>query len=176
LHDLRVLPSNLENDGGPHVAVLLVGCSLLVFQAEREYNALLDDKREEELGAVRRAIKKEKRRRGGRAAASEDAKLSVLERSLARLKQTRAERQVSESRRAALAQWKSSEREKVAAGKKPFFLKKRAQKELETEHRFEALAKGRGGKKKIEKLIEKRRKKNAAKDRRWLPEARRGAY
>ena len=31
-------------------------------------------------------------------------------------------------------------------------------------------------KKKIEKLIEKRRKKNAAKDRRWLPEARRGAY
>ena len=132
--------------------------------------------RSRSLGAVRRAIKKEKRRRGGRAAASEDAKLSVLERSLARLKQTRAERQVAESRRAALAQWKSSEREKVAAGKKPFFLKKRAQKELETEHRFEALAKGRGGKKKIEKLIEKRRKKNAAKDRRWLPEARRGAY
>ena len=60
----------------------------------------------------------------------------------------------------------------MAAGKKPFFLKKSAQRQLEMDRRFQDLAKGRGGKKKVEKLIEKRRKKNAFKDRRSLPDGR----
>ena len=91
---------------------------------------------------------------------------------LARLKQAKAERGADDSRKAALADWKKEEKAKVAAGKKPFFLKKRAQRELEMDRRFQDLAKGRGGKKKVERLIEKRRKKNAYKDRRSLPGAR----
>ena len=57
----------------------------------------------------------------------------------------------------------------MAAGKKPFYLKKSAQKELEMDRRFSDLSKGRGGKKRVEKLIEKKRKKDAFKDRRTLP-------
>lgn len=37
---------------------------------------------------------------------------------------------------------------------------------------FDDLRKGRGGKKRVEKLIEKRRKKSVAADRKWLPEER----
>ncbi len=52
-------------------------------------------------------------------------------------------------------------------GKKAYFLSKSAQKQLVLEEKFKALqAKGDGA---VDKYLEKKRKKNASKDRRQLP-------
>lgn len=60
---------------------------------------------------------------------------------------------------------KRAERDAVAAGKKPFHLKRSEKKRLELEQRYEQLA----SEGKLEKFMEKRRKKNSKKDKRWLP-------
>jgi ribosomal RNA-processing protein 36 len=64
----------------------------------------------------------------------------------------------------------TQERGAVKDGKKPFYLKKSEQRRLELVAKYEEL-KGSG---KLEKYLEKRRKKNAAKDHRYLPSTRRG--
>lgn len=53
-----------------------------------------------------------------------------------------------------------AEKEAVSKGKKPFFLKKRELKEAELKDRFESLSK-RG---KLNKYMEKKRKRNARRD------------
>lgn len=61
------------------------------------------------------------------------------------------------------------EREAVKQGKKPFFLKRSEQRRQELIRRFRDLkATGR-----LEKVMAKRRKKNAAKDHRYVPVGRR---
>lgn len=59
----------------------------------------------------------------------------------------------------------------VEQGKKPFFLKKSDRKKVNLAEQFLELQ----GTGKLESFMAKRRKKNAAKDRRWVPEVRRGA-
>ncbi|KAI4247065.1 MAG: hypothetical protein L6R40_001730 [Gallowayella cf. fulva] len=63
---------------------------------------------------------------------------------------------------------RAKEKELVKQGKKPFYLKKGDQKKLALLHRFEGI-KG----KRLDKVIERRRKKNAQKERRDMPEERR---
>lgn len=64
----------------------------------------------------------------------------------------------------------SKEKTAVAAGKKPFFLSKSEKRKRELVAKYEELkSSGR-----LEKYMEKRRKKNAAKDHRYLPSGRRG--
>ena len=64
----------------------------------------------------------------------------------------------------------AKERAAVREGKRPFFLKKSEQRRLELLAKYEELqASG-----KLDKFLEKRRKKNAAKDHRYLPTGRRG--
>mmetsp|Transcript_14762 Transcript_14762/g.26002 ORF Transcript_14762/g.26002 Transcript_14762/m.26002 type:complete len:274 (-) Transcript_14762:345-1166(-) len=63
------------------------------------------------------------------------------------------------------------EASKVRDGKKPFFLKDSERKKLALQAKFEDL-KSRG---KLERFMERRRKKNAAKDHRYLPSSRRTA-
>lgn len=67
--------------------------------------------------------------------------------------------------------WKAKERAAVAAGKKPYFLKDSERKRLALLAKYQALQE-RG---KLDKFMEKRRKKNAAKDHRYLPSGRRPA-
>lgn len=57
----------------------------------------------------------------------------------------------------------------MSKGKKPFFLKEAAKKEIALEERFEELK--REGK--LQKFLDKRRKRNSNKDHRWLPYERR---
>ena len=64
----------------------------------------------------------------------------------------------------------AKEKEAVAGGKAPFYLKKSEKKRLELVAKYEAL-KASGG---LDKYMAKRRKKNAAKDHRYLPVGRRG--
>jgi len=64
--------------------------------------------------------------------------------------------------------WKTQEKDAVAHGKKPYFLKKSEKKKLELLAKYEELkSSGR-----LEKYMAKRRKKNAAKDHRYLPASR----
>lgn len=64
----------------------------------------------------------------------------------------------------------SAEKQAVAEGKKPYYLKKSEQRRLELVSKFDELKKsGR-----LDKFMEKRRKKNAAKDHRYVPSQRRG--
>ena len=68
-------------------------------------------------------------------------------------------------------EWRKAEQEQVAAtGKKPFFLKKAEFKKLELVQNYkEMAAKGQD----MDKLLEKRRKKNATKDHKLVPYKRR---
>jgi ribosomal RNA-processing protein 36 len=141
-------------------------------KAQAEMAEFLEQKRSTELKALEHAIKKEKRRRGGRAAASEEAKVEVLKQAAARLKQGQGERKRAAVAEGALADWRKEERAKVAAGKQPFFLKRKAAKELVVSKQYEELSKGKGGKRRAEKHDEKKRKKSTAKERKWVPEER----
>jgi ribosomal RNA-processing protein 36 len=65
----------------------------------------------------------------------------------------------------------ATEKQAVAAGKAPFYLKKSEVKKRELLAKYEEL-KDSGG---LEKFMAKRRKKNAAKDHRYVPSTRRPA-
>ena len=64
---------------------------------------------------------------------------------------------------------RKEEKVKIEQGKKPFYLKKSDQKKIALVKRFEGM-KG----KQVDKVIERRRKKQAAKEKRAMPDARRG--
>ena len=61
------------------------------------------------------------------------------------------------------------EKDAVEKGKRPFYLKKGEQRKLALVKRFEGL-----GEKKVERVIEKRRKKKAAREKKGMPFGRRG--
>eukprot|EP00798_Chlamydomonas_sp_ICE-L_P000676 gene676-2107_t len=74
-----------------------------------------------------------------------------------------------EKRSNVLKDIKTKERGEVAKGKKPYFLKKSEQKKMELVAQYKELSQ-KGG---LEKFMEKRMKKNAAKDHRYVPSQRR---
>jgi len=76
---------------------------------------------------------------------------------------------LKEQEQEVLRQHRKEEKGKIEQGKKPFYLKKADQKQLALKKRFEGL-KG----KQVDKVIERRRKKQAAKERKAMPDARRG--
>ncbi|TPX72668.1 hypothetical protein SpCBS45565_g00209 [Spizellomyces sp. 'palustris'] len=75
-----------------------------------------------------------------------------------------------DKRKGILRTWRKTEEDLVKQGKKPWQLKKSDIKKLELVDKYQSM-KG----KDVDKLLEKRRKKNAAKERRFLPYKRRSA-
>ncbi|KND01739.1 uncharacterized protein SPPG_03532 [Spizellomyces punctatus DAOM BR117] len=75
-----------------------------------------------------------------------------------------------DKRKEILRNWRKTEEDLVKLGKKPWQLKKSDIKKLELVEKYQSM-KG----KDVDKLLEKRRKKNAAKERRFLPYKRRSA-
>ncbi len=69
-------------------------------------------------------------------------------------------------------EWKKQEMEQVKQGKKPFYLKESEFKKLELVSKFNQLKDKNIS---MDKFLEKRRKKNAAKDHRGMPYKRRSA-
>lgn len=67
-----------------------------------------------------------------------------------------------------LREHRKREKEAVGMGKKPFYLKKGEQKKLALVKRFEGM-----GEKKVERVIERRRKKKAGRERKNMPDRRR---
>ncbi|KAG0566455.1 hypothetical protein KC19_7G065200 [Ceratodon purpureus] len=120
---------------------------------KKSYSFIYD----EELPAERQRLKKELAKGSGD---TEEAKkrLEWIDREL-------REEQQRRKRAEAAAQHGSKEREAVKQGKKPFYPKKSEQKKEELVEKYQEL-KASG---KLDKFMEKRRKKNSAKDHRFIP-------
>jgi len=78
----------------------------------------------------------------------------------------RRSKQAGETRQRIKREWRKKQMEQVKQGAKPFFLKESDMKRLELVEKYKN-AKG----KNLDKVLEKRRKKNSAKDRRYTPKA-----
>ena len=77
--------------------------------------------------------------------------------------------QIKEEEQEVLRKHRKEEKVKIEQGKKPFYLKKADQKQLALKKRFEGM-KG----KQVDKVIERRRKKQASKEKKTMPAIRRG--
>ncbi|KAI1466422.1 DUF947-domain-containing protein [Daldinia caldariorum] len=126
----------------------------------RRAYGFLDEYRDSEMAQLREAAKKTKD-----AAAKEE-----LKRALASMEDKKKAQQAREAERRLLEEHRRREKELVKQGKKPFYLKRSEQKKQLLVDRFASL-KG----KQVDRVIERRRKKLASKERREMPLARREA-
>lgn len=98
-----------------------------------------------------------------------DDEKEAIKAELIKSRQEMKERQRDQAVKKRLSELKKIERQKVAQGKKPFFLKESVKKDIALEERYDELKK----EGKLQKFLVKKRKKNANKDHRWLPYERR---
>jgi ribosomal RNA-processing protein 36 len=153
-------------------------------QVRRNY-AFVDGYVDDEIGALKRTLKEQKalaaepgnnnRRRKKKKKPKGVEKMSAEE-----LEELKRELNRKESRRAAQAardreaevrrDHRRGEREKVAEGKRPFYLKRSEVREEVVRKRYGEVGEG-----KRERMMERRRKKVASKERRRMPAARRTA-
>ena len=119
----------------------------------RKAYAFLDEYRDSEIVALKQQIKKAKD-----AGVREDLKrqlMSMESKRKARLRKDEGEKLLADHRR--------SEKEAVAQGKKPFYLKKSEQKKQLLLNRYQGMSKGQ-----VDKAIERKRKKVAGKEKKEL--------
>ncbi|KAI1366599.1 hypothetical protein F5Y08DRAFT_301088 [Xylaria arbuscula] len=126
----------------------------------RKAYAFLDEYRDSEMAQLKVAVKKTK-------SAAEKEELARALKSMQSRKEAQARR---DAEREVLAQHRQKEKELVAQGKKPFYLKKSEQKKQLLMDRFAGMKK-----KQVDRTIERRRKKLTARERKSMPVARRGA-
>ena len=122
--------------------------------------SFLNDYRTSEISELRQTIKKTK---------NEDEKERLKKKLLSMESQQKA-RENKEKLQEVAREHKKKEKELVKDGKKPFFLKKSEQKKIALVDRFQNMKS-----KQRDKVIERRRKKVTAKERRNMPDERRTA-
>ncbi|KAF1831995.1 DUF947-domain-containing protein [Decorospora gaudefroyi] len=122
--------------------------------------SFLNDYRASEIADLRKTIKKTK---------SEDEK-ERLKKQLLSMESQQKTRENKEKLQEIARNHKKQEKELVKQGKKPFFLKKSEQKKMALVDRFQNMKS-----KQRDKVIERRRKKVTAKERRNMPDERRTA-
>lgn len=93
---------------------------------------------------------------------------SDLKRALRVMESRKKAQDAKDQRQEVVRAHRARERELVKQGKKPFYLKKAELQRRVLVERFEGL-----GEKQVEKVIERRRRKTAAKERKRIPEGRR---
>ena len=120
----------------------------------------LDGYQEDEINKLEKAYKKVK---------SSDTK-DVLKQELSDRKQQMKDRRRKLAVQERMADLKKQEKSKVAAGKKPFFLKEAAKKAIVVEEKYKELKQSG----QLKSYMQKKRQKNAQKDKRWMPESRAG--
>ena len=125
---------------------------------KRNY-AFLDGYRDAEIAELKAGLRKEK----------DAGKRETLRRALTSMESRRKTQQLKDQRQEVVRQHRREERAKVAEGKKPFFLKKGEIKERALKERFKGMKS-----KQVDKVIERRRKKLTAKERKEMPLERRG--
>jgi ribosomal RNA-processing protein 36 len=121
--------------------------------------SFLDDYRASEIAALKIQIRK----------AKDPAVKEGLKKQLISMESREKARKAKELEQEVLREHRRKEKAMVEKGKKPFFLKKGEQKKLALVKKFEGL-----GEKKVDKLIERRRKKKAGRERKSMPFGRRG--
>jgi len=131
-----------------------------VMKEKHFYNnyAFLDDYQEDEIKKLEKAAKKSK---------GVDRTSHLKEELRARV-QSLQERKSAKAVQARLDALWAEEKAKVANGKKAFFLKKSARKEVAMEVKFDELKQAG----KLKSYMTKRRTKNSKKDHKWVPTAR----
>lgn len=121
-------------------------------KTQRAY-AFLDEYRDKEMAEMRAEAKKTK----------DPARREELKRRIMSMEsRRRAQRQKDEERRL-LAEHRQREKELVAQGKKPFYLKRSEQKKQLLTNKFDKMSKGQ-----VDKAIERKRKKVAGKEKKEL--------
>ncbi|KAI2473871.1 DUF947-domain-containing protein [Annulohypoxylon bovei var. microspora] len=123
-------------------------------KSRRAYD-FLDKYRDDEMAQLRSAIRK--------ARGDEDAQ-EELRRALKSMQGRKQAQDQREKERAMLGEHRRHEKELVRQGKQPFYLKKSEQKKRLLVDRFAGLKK-----REVDKVIERRRKKLAARERRDMP-------
>lgn len=95
---------------------------------------------------------------------------AAIKRALDRQQSVESAMKRDEFRRDVMKKWKKTEQEMVGQGKAPFFLKKSDQKRLELVAKYKEMKENHKGQSlNIDRLVEKRRKHKAAKQRTQLP-------
>jgi ribosomal RNA-processing protein 36 len=125
----------------------------------RKAYAFLDEYRESEMQQLRDAIKKTK----------DPVQREALQRALMSMESRKKAQERKDRERAVIEEHRKQEKELVKQGKKPFYLKRSERKKRVLVEQFQGLKK-----KQVDKVIERRRKKIAAKEKKLLPVARRG--
>jgi ribosomal RNA-processing protein 36 len=144
-------------------------------QFDRNY-AFLEEIRDQEITELKRRIaaykapgRKGQKLRRKRGLTQSGSSLEEDQAELKRLQQEKASYERAQVERAAKQAVKRKIRDDVASGKRGvYYLKKREQKRMELEAKFEELRK-RGGDRAVEKALAKRRKKNKSKDTGFMP-------
>ena len=125
---------------------------------KRNY-AFLDTYRESEIADLKAAIRKTH---------DADAK-DKLKRALLSMESRKKTQAAKDKEQEVLRKHRKKEKELIGQGKKPFYLKAGERKKMALVERFEGMKR-----KEADKVIERRRKKRAARERREMPEGRRG--
>lgn len=126
----------------------------------RKAYAFLDEYRADEMRQLRGAIK---------AAKTAETK-EELQRALRSMESKRQTQERKDKEIALVEEHRRREKELVRQGKKPFYLKRSEQKKRLLTDQFASMKK-----KQVDRVIERKRKKVAAKEKRELPLTRRGA-
>ena len=136
----------------------LTGGKFVESAFKKRYAFVYDEKLPEERQELQEAMKRTK----------SAAQRESLQAQLTNVKQQIASERSRRRREAFEKEVKKKENAAVAGGKRPFYLKKSEKRRQELVARYEEL-KSTG---QLEKYMEKRRKRNAAKDHRYLPSRR----
>ena len=126
----------------------------------RKAYSFLEEYRDDELGRLRAIVKKTKD-----PAAKEELQKQVMSMESRKKAQQRRDRE-----RAVIDEHRRQEKEKIKQGKQPFYLKRSEQKKRLLLDQYAGMSE-----KKVDKLLARKRKKVAGKEKKNLPMSRRGA-
>lgn len=126
-------------------------------KAKKAYS-FLDEYRDSEMAELKSSIRQTK----------DPITKEKLKRALLKMESRKKTQETKEHEQEILRAHRATEKELVKQGKKPFYLKKAEQKKLALMRRFEGM-KG----KQVDKVIERRRKKKASREKRAMPRGRR---
>ncbi|KZZ89970.1 pre-rRNA processing protein [Moelleriella libera RCEF 2490] len=158
LREILAPPDARRKPRDPRFDPLVVGGKVDEARTRRAY-AFLDDYRESEMAELRARIRAAAKRRDGPAAAQQEA----LKRQLLAMESRKKAQLKKDEEDSVLAEHRRREKELVAQGKTPFYLKRSEQKKQVLLNRFDKMSA-----KQVDKAVERRRKKVAGKEKKQL--------
>lgn len=130
-------------------------------KTKRNY-AFLEDYRDDEMNQLKETIRRTK--------STDETTKEALKRALLSMESKKKAQVAKDKQQEIIRTHRAKEKDLIKQGKKPFYLKKSEQKKLALVERFKGL-KG----KQVERVMERKRKKKAGRERKNMPDVRRGA-